>query len=93
MSSRTTIKSGLSVEFHDPTNGTETPAWRQLKIADPDADGRVVLDLNRAICMWFAFTPFATCPMPSEGNRVTVPVRAGERAPEGAVAKGAGGTR
>lgn len=77
----TTIKAGMSVEFHDPTNGDETPAWRQLKFGDPDAQGRVVLDFNRTICMWFAFTPYATCPSPSEGNTITVPVRAGERRP------------
>ncbi|NNG19824.1 DUF1684 domain-containing protein [Naumannella sp. ID2617S] len=77
----TTIKAGPSVEFHDPTNGSETPAWRQLKFAEPDADGRVLLDFNRTIDMWFAFTDHATCPMPVTGNSITVPVRAGERTP------------
>lgn len=77
----TAMKYGLGVEFHDPTNGDETPAWRQLKFADPDPDGTVVLDFNRTVDMWFAFTPYATCPAPIEGNRVTVPVRAGERTP------------
>ena len=76
----TTIKAGPSIEFHDPTNDAETPAWRQLKFAEPDADGHVVLDFNRTINMWFAFTDHATCPRPSEGNTITVPVRAGERA-------------
>lgn len=75
----TTIKSGLSIEFHDPTNDTETEAWRQLKFADPDEHGMVTLDFNRAINMWFAFTDHATCPAPVEGNTITVPVRAGER--------------
>lgn len=79
----TTIKSGMSVEFHDPTNGDETPAWRQLKFADPDADGRVILDFNRTIDMWFVFTDHATCPRPSAGNTITVPVRAGEKNPAG----------
>lgn len=77
----TNIKSGLSIEFHDPTNGTETPAWRQLKFAEPDDEGHVVLDFNRTIDMWFAFTDHATCPAPCEGNTISVPVRAGERAP------------
>lgn len=74
----TAMKYGLGVEFHDPTNGEETPAWRQLTFADPTPDGTVVLDFNRAVDMWFAFTPYATCPAPIEGNRVTVPIRAGE---------------
>lgn len=75
----TNIKSGMSVEFHDPTNGDETEAWRQLKFDDPDSDGHVVLDFNRTINMWFAFTDHATCPKPTEQNVVTVPVRAGEK--------------
>lgn len=76
----TNIKTGLSIEFHDPTNGDETPAWRQLKFDDPDESGHVTLDFNRTIDMWFAFTDHATCPAPFEGNRISVPVRAGERA-------------
>lgn len=76
----TTIKAGMSIEFHDPTNGHETPAWRQLKFPDPDANGHVELDFNRTINMWFAFTDHCTCPQPSPGNTITVPVRAGEKA-------------
>lgn len=75
----TNIKSGLSVEFYDPTNGTETEDWRQLKFDDPGPDGTVVLDFNRTINMWFAFSDHVTCPRPVAGNRITVPVRAGER--------------
>lgn len=74
----TSIKYGLGIEFHDPTNGTETPAWRQVKIDDPD-DGLVTIDLNETILMWFAVTGHATCPAPVEGNTISVPVRAGER--------------
>lgn len=75
----TSIKSGLSVEFHDPTNDTETAAWRQLKFDDPAADGTVTLDFNRTINMWFAFSDHVTCPRPAEGNSLTVPVLAGEQ--------------
>ena len=75
----TNIKTGLSIEFHDPTNGDETEAWRQLKFDNPSPDGTVVLDFNRTINMWFAFTDHATCPMPVTGNTITVPVRAGEK--------------
>lgn len=77
----TSIRQGLGVEFHDPTNGAETPAWRQLKIPEPDRHGRVFLDFNRTANMWFAFTDFATCPAPVPENIIGVPVRAGERAP------------
>lgn len=75
----TRMKYGLGIEFHDPTNGTETPLWRQCRFDEPDADGNVTLDLNRTILMWFAFTEYATCPAPVPTNRISVPVRAGER--------------
>ena len=75
----TNIKAGLSIEFHDPTNGDETEAWRQLKCDDPDAEGNVTLDVNRTSSMWFAYTDHATCPMPVTGNSISVPVRAGEK--------------
>ncbi|MFN8195986.1 MAG: DUF1684 domain-containing protein [Nocardioidaceae bacterium] len=73
-------KYGWGVEFRDPTNGDETEAWRQLHFDAPvDAAGvEVVLDFNRSQNMWFAFTDFATCPAPIDGNVVSVPVRAGE---------------
>lgn len=83
----TNIKTGPSIEFHDPTNDDETPAWRQLKFDfDPadtsgDADGLVTLDFNRTINMWFAFTDHATCPRPAIDNIISVPVRAGEKLP------------
>lgn len=37
----TSIKYGLGIELHDPTNGTETPAWRQVRIDDP-VDGNTI---------------------------------------------------
>lgn len=72
-------KYGWGVEFHDPTNGVSTERWRQLHF-DPPADGAdaVVLDFNRTLNMWFAFTDHATCPAPIPGNVVTVPVPVGE---------------
>ncbi|MEZ5093655.1 DUF1684 domain-containing protein [Nocardioides sp.] len=72
-------KYGWGVEFRDPTNGEETETWRQLHFDPPEpGSGEVVLDFNRALNMWCAFTDFATCPAPIAGNVVSVPVRAGE---------------
>ncbi len=73
-------KYGWGVEFYDPTNGDVTEQWRQLHFVPPapDADGAVVLDFNRTLNMWFAFTDYATCPAPITGNVITVPVLAGE---------------
>ncbi len=72
-------KYGWGVEFHDPTNGTETELWRQVHFDPPGPDGLVTIDFNRALNMWFAFTDHATCPAPIAGNVVSVPVRAGEK--------------
>lgn len=70
----------LSVVFHDPTNGTESAAWRSVTVPAPDEHGATTVDFNRATNFPSAFTPYGTCPRPPEGNTLTVPVRAGERA-------------
>jgi len=65
--------------FKDATSGKETyGAGRFLYSAMPK-DGRVVLDFNKAYTPPCGFTPFATCPLPPEGNRMAIPVEAGEK--------------
>jgi uncharacterized protein (DUF1684 family) len=65
--------------FRDGTSGRETyPAGRFL-YADAPKDGKVVLDFNKAINPPCAFTPFATCPLPPEQNRLKVRIAAGEK--------------
>jgi uncharacterized protein (DUF1684 family) len=67
--------------FADPTNGSATyPAGRFL-VAGAPGRGSVTLDFNRAYNPPCAFTPYATCPLPPDGNRLTVPIEAGERYP------------
>lgn len=64
--------------FGDPTNETTTyPAGRFL-VAGPVQDGRIMLDFNRAYNPPCAFTRYATCPLPPRGNRLSVPIEAGE---------------
>lgn len=66
--------------FKDGTSGKETyPAGRFLYAPLP-RDGRVVLDFNKAVSPPCAFTPYATCPLPPEGNRLKARIEAGERA-------------
>jgi len=65
--------------FGDRTNGKETyPAGRFLYAAMPGADGRTVLDFNRAYSPPCAFNDFATCPIASPRNRLPLAVTAGE---------------
>jgi uncharacterized protein (DUF1684 family) len=73
---------GLGVMFTDATSGVTTyPACRSLAIVEPDADGAVTLDFNRASNLPCAFTDYATCPVAPSENRLPVAVEAGEKNP------------
>lgn len=67
--------------FRDETSGAESAPWRVVPVGEPDEDGRVVVDLNRAANLPFAFTDHGTCPAPVAGNVLPVAVTAGERRP------------
>lgn len=73
---------GLSLHFRDTTNGHSTyPGGRSVVTADPAEDGSVTVDLNRLTNLPCAFTDYATCPLPPEGNTLAVAVEAGEKSP------------
>ncbi len=70
----------LWLVFGDATNGNETyDGGRFVYTVPPDADGRVILDLNRAHNPPCVFSPYATCPLPWAANRLPVRIEAGER--------------
>ncbi len=65
----------------DRTSGHDTYGAGRYIYADmPDADGKVVVDFNRAYNPPCAFTAFATCPLPPLENRLDLAVNAGEKA-------------
>jgi uncharacterized protein (DUF1684 family) len=69
----------LSFIFKDLTSGKETyGAGRFLDAGMPSGD-QVVLDFNKAYNPPCAFTPFATCPLPPQENRLAVGIEAGEK--------------
>jgi uncharacterized protein (DUF1684 family) len=76
---------GLFVPFADATSGTETYGGGRylldtVKGADlGQQDGRLVMDFNFAYQPSCAYDPRWTCPLTPPANRLTVPVRAGER--------------
>ena len=72
----------LVLAFGDSTNGAGTAAWRFVGVPAPAADGTVGIDFNRTLNYPMAFSPYAVCPAPAAGNRLDVPVRAGEKQPE-----------
>jgi len=70
----------LFIIFADTTSGRETyGAGRYLYADPPDAEGRIVVDFNKAYSPPCAFTNYATCPLPPFQNRLPIAVEAGER--------------
>jgi uncharacterized protein len=69
--------------FGDATNGDTTYGAGRFLSASPPQQGVVILDFNQATNPPCAFTPFATCPVPPRGNRLSLRVEAGERRPPG----------
>lgn len=79
----------LQLIFADRTSGHGSyGAGRYLDIPRAGADGRVVVDFNRATNPPCAFTAFATCPLPPPANRLDARIEAGERDPKAARAAG-----
>lgn len=70
----------LFLVFADRTSGHGSyGAGRFIDAPMPDAQGRLLLDFNRAYNPPCAFTPFATCPLPPPENRLDLRVEAGEK--------------
>ncbi|MGY1751953.1 DUF1684 domain-containing protein [Blastococcus sp. SYSU D01042] len=80
---------GVFVPLRDGTAGRTTYGGGRylldtVKGADLGGrDGRLVVDLNLAYHPSCAYDPRWTCPLAPEGNRVGVPVAAGEQLPPG----------
>lgn len=66
--------------FGDATNGHATYGGGRFLSTDPVADdGTVMLDFNLAVNPPCVFTPYATCPLPPEGNVMAFAMEAGEK--------------
>ena len=63
--------------FTDETSGSTSADWRVVR-AELDGE-RITVDLNRAVNFPAAFSAWATCPRPPEGNHLAAPIRAGEQ--------------
>lgn len=74
--------SGLFLMFSDQTNRTETyQAGRYLIVDEPDSDGYLTIDFNKAYNMPCAYNPFTTCQLPPMQNRLEISISAGEKRP------------
>jgi uncharacterized protein (DUF1684 family) len=69
----------LFLVFSDKTSGKETYGAARFVYTEAPKDGKVILDFNKAYNPPCAFTPFATCPLPTAQNRLKIRVTAGEK--------------
>jgi uncharacterized protein (DUF1684 family) len=69
----------LFVPFADPTNGTETYFGGRYLDLDRTSTGIYDLDFNRAYHPYCVYNPQYDCPYPPRENRLTPPIRSGER--------------
>jgi uncharacterized protein (DUF1684 family) len=69
----------LFLVFADKTSGKETYGAARFVYTEPPKDGKVIIDFNKAYNPPCAFTPYATCPLPTAQNRMKVRVAAGEK--------------
>jgi uncharacterized protein len=76
-----TGESRLFFIFRDRTSGHTTYGSGRFLYADPPKDGQIILDFNEAYSPPCAFTPFATCPLPPDQNRLPFAIEAGELDP------------
>jgi hypothetical protein len=76
---------GIFIPFRDATSGTETYGggrylWDSAKGADLGSDGdELVIDFNYAYHPSCVYDSAWSCPLAPPENRLTVPIRAGER--------------
>lgn len=68
--------------FSDASAGTTTYSGCRFLGVEKSDDGKLVLDFNKAENPPCSMTPFATCPLPPEGNILPFEVNAGERQSE-----------
>jgi uncharacterized protein (DUF1684 family) len=66
--------------FDDKTSGIETYGAGRFLYSDQMPGGTAVIDFNKAYNPPCALNPYATCPLPPAENRLSVAVRAGEKA-------------
>jgi uncharacterized protein (DUF1684 family) len=71
----------LFVPFGDLTNGSETYQGGRYLDLDRTATGLYDLDFNRAYHPFCLYNSTYDCPVPPRENRLTMPIRAGERLP------------
>ncbi len=71
---------GFFLPFADATSGEETyGSGRYLEIEPVGNNGKFLVDFNMAYNPYCAYNASWTCPIPPAENRLSVPIRAGEK--------------
>ena len=68
--------------FLDSTSGSETYGAGRYLDLEPDEDGTYAIDFNLAYHPSCVYAAKFSCPLTPAENRLSVPIRAGERLPE-----------
>jgi len=79
---------GFFVPFMDATSGEETYSGGRYLELEPLPGGRYLVDFNMAYNPYCAYNELWTCPIPPKENRLSVPIRAGEKNFTGVWAEG-----
>lgn len=74
---------GLFLPFVDATRNSETYGAGRYLEPEELPDGTLHIDFNMAYNPYCAYSPFYSCPLTPFENRLDVPIRAGEKLPDG----------
>jgi uncharacterized protein len=69
----------LFIAFGDLTNGVETYRAGRFMDLNRNSTGIYEVDFNRAYVPYCYYNPTYECPLPPRENRLTMPIRAGEK--------------
>jgi uncharacterized protein (DUF1684 family) len=69
----------LFIIFRDASNSSDTYLAGRFLDANKPVDAQTTLDFNKATNPPCAFTHYATCPLPPEGNDLPIAIKAGEK--------------
>ena len=71
---------GLFLPFADETNGQTTYGGGRYASLSRWENGHYILDFNQSYAPYCAYNPEYICPLPPPQNRLSLAIRAGERA-------------
>lgn len=76
---------GYFIPFRDATSGEDTYGGGRYLDIEPNPDGMLTVDFNRAYNPYCVYNDGYSCPLPPPENWLTVPIEAGERSFERSV--------